>query len=175
MEVPTTTSLPDLYPQIALESQTKRWNSLLSKKPTFRAKDVTVAIRTTFKGPGELVRSQRSIVACSPAKAFIVTAISNVNLVRTCCALNSFYHVRVLGVKKLNRRCQMIEALKEVGTDIVVFADDDVVWPVRYLEHLLAIFENVSVGAGGTRQRVHRSMTPSFWNFLGIAYLERRV
>jgi cellulose synthase/poly-beta-1,6-N-acetylglucosamine synthase-like glycosyltransferase len=49
-----------------------------------------------------------------------------------------------------------------------------------YLENLIAIFEDPKVGAGGTLQRVRRSngssiLPTSFWNVLGISYLERRV
>jgi cellulose synthase/poly-beta-1,6-N-acetylglucosamine synthase-like glycosyltransferase len=49
-----------------------------------------------------------------------------------------------------------------------------------YLENLIAIFEDPKVGAGGTLQRVRRSngssiLPTSFWNILGISYLERRV
>lgn len=137
---------------------------------------MTVIIPTTFKAPGELIKCIRSIVACCPFDIIIVTADSNIELVKTCVGLNSFHHVRVLGVTRLNKRWQMIKALKEVESKIVVFADDDVFWPDSdYLQYLLAVFEDPKVGAGGTRQRVRRNYNPSLWNFLGIAYLERRV
>nr|OQO21279.1 hypothetical protein B0A51_13131 [Rachicladosporium sp. CCFEE 5018] len=146
----------------------------LAKDPKFRACDVTVVIPTTFKTPAELVQCLRCIVNCGPAEVIIVTAVGNVSLVRDLCALNSFC-VKVLGVEKLNKRNQMIRALQEVATEITVFADDDVFWPRHYLEHLLAIFEDSQVGAGGTRQRTRRNASPNCWNFLGISYLERRV
>lgn len=147
----------------------------ISEKPQFRANDVTVVVPATFKTPGELVQCLRCILNCNPAAVFVITANANVDLVRTCCALNSFKSVQVLGVTKLNKRIQMLRALEQVETAITVFADDDVFWPNGYLDHLLAIFENPTVGAGGTRQRVRRSDKPSLWNFLGICYLERRV
>ena len=147
----------------------------IQTKPRFRADDVTVIIPTTFKAPGELLQCLRSIVACWPAEIFIVTANSNIELVKTCCALNFFYHIRVLGVEKLNKRAQVVTALKQVATQVVVCVDDDVFWPPQYLDYLLAIFEDPKVGAGGTRQRVRRTTNPTFWNFLGISYLERRV
>ena len=147
----------------------------ISEKPTYGPGDVTVVVPTTFKEPGELVKCLKGIMSCSPAKVFVVTSNANVGLVKTCCALNSFKKVKVLGVKKLNKRNQMLKALDEVHTEITVFADDDVIWPSRwYLDYLLAIFEDPSVGAGGTRQRVQRR-SGNFWNFLGICYLERRV
>lgn len=112
----------------------------------------------------------------SPARVIIVTSRDNVELVKTCCCLNSFYEVKVLGVDRLHKRIQMMRALEEVKTDITIFADDDVFWPPNYLDYMLAIFEDPEVGAGGTRQRVRRSNDKiNFWNFLGISYLERRV
>ncbi|WPH02145.1 glycosyltransferase family 2 protein [Acrodontium crateriforme] len=148
----------------------------LNHPPKFRTDDVTVIIPTTFKRPGDFVKCLNSIVACHPLQIFVVTAFSNVELVNACVRLNSFDEVRVLGVERLNKRQQMIKALKKVRSEIVVFADDDVFWPDSdYLGYLLAIFEDSTVGAGGTRQRAKRSQKPSLWNFLGIAYLERRV
>ena len=147
----------------------------IAEKPQFTSKDVTVVIPTTFKTPGELAKCLQSIAACLPAQIFVVTSAANVELVKTCCMLNSLKKVQVLGVEQLNKRDQMLKALQEVDTDIVTFADDDVIWPShRYLDYLLAIFEDPKVGAGGTRQRVRRNKR-NCWNFLGISYLERRV
>ena len=147
----------------------------IAEKPKYCSNDVTVVVPTTFKSPGELVKCLKSIANCVPATVYVVTSRANVELVRTCCMLNSLKQVKVLGVKKLDKRNQMLKALKEVKTDIVVFADDDVIWPShRYLDYLLAIFEDPKVGAGGTRQRVRRGKR-NCWNFLGISYLERRV
>ena len=147
----------------------------IAEKPKFETKDVTVVVPTTFRSPGELVKCLKAIDRCLPAQIFVVTSQANVELVRTCCMLNSQKRFKVLGVDKLNKRSQMLKALKEVETEIVVFADDDVIWPShRYLDYLLAIFEDDKVGAGGTRQRVCRNKM-NCWNFLGICYLERRV
>ena len=145
----------------------------IAEKPKFETKDVTVVVPTTFRSPGELVKCLKAIDRCLPAEIFVVTSQANVELVRTCCMLNSQKRFKVLGVDKLNKRSQMLKALKEVETEIVVFADDDVIWPShRYLDYLL--FEDDKVGAGGTRQRVCRNKM-NCWNFVGICYLERRV
>ena len=147
----------------------------IAEKPKFNTEDVTVVVPTTFKSPGELIKCLKAIHKCSPAVIFVVTSQANVELVRTRCARNSLKTVKVLGVDRLNKRTQMLKALKEVKTDIAVFADDDVIWPShQYLHYLLAIFEDDKVGAGGTRQRVRRNKM-NCWNFLGISYLERRV
>lgn len=148
---------------------------LIADNPKYRSQDVTVIIPTTFKTPVDLVKCIHCISKCSPAQIFVVTADGNVNLVKDLCILSDFQNVTVLGTEKLNKRRQLLRALPEVKTEIVVFADDDVFWPDGYLVQLLAIFEDPEVGAGGTRQRVRRSQNPNMWNFLGIAYLERRV
>lgn len=149
----------------------------IQANPSYTAKDVTVIVPTTFKSETELTRCLDSICACSPAAVFLVTSYNNVSLVQAICSLRRFPNVEVLGVAKLNKRRQMILALQEVKTDITVFADDDVFWPDDYLDYLLAIFEDPRTGAGGTRQRARRNpaSTINFWNFLGIAYLERRA
>ena len=147
----------------------------VAEKPRYRSDDVTVVVPTTLKCTGELVKCLQGIMRCSPAAVFVVTSNTNVEIVRSCCGLNSFHKAKVFGVEKLNKRNQMLKAMEEVKTEIIVFADDDVVWPShRYLDYLLAIFEDPKVGAGGTRQRECRR-SGNFWNFLGICYLERRV
>lgn len=147
----------------------------VERNPKYKASDATVVVPTTFKEPAEPVQCLKCILACNPSKVYVVTGNNNVGLVRDLCGIEHFDNVVVLGVEKLNKRKQMLRALKEVETEIVVFADDDVFWPPDYLKYLLAIFEDDNVGAGGTRQRVRRKPTPNFWNFLGISYLERRV
>ncbi|TGJ81622.1 hypothetical protein E0Z10_g7156 [Xylaria hypoxylon] len=140
----------------------------------FSCKDVTVIIPTTFKSPPELIGCLHSVTACSPSAIFIVTSNNNFELVERCCHDNAFY-VTILGVSKLDKRKQILKAMPLVTTPICVLADDDVHWPTRFLEYLLAIFEDPKVGAGGARQRVHRNENPDGWNFLAISYLERRV
>ncbi len=144
------------------------------EKPTFTSEDVSVVCPTTFKTPDELVMCLKGIVRCSPAAIYVVTSHANVEAVKQCVKKNSIPGTTVLGVEKLNKRVQMLKALEFVDTKITVFADDDVVWPSeRYLDYLLAIFEDPKVGAGGTRQRVTRR-SGNIFNWLGIGYLERR-
>lgn len=149
----------------------------VAKDPKYTpSKDVTVVVPTTFKTPDELVQCLNCIIKNNcPKEVFLVTAIANVPKALCLVAENEFDNIHVLGIEKLNKRHQMLKALKEVKTDLVVFADDDVFWPTGYLTQLLAIFEDPKVGAGGTRQRVRRNPSPNLWNFFGICYLERRV
>jgi cellulose synthase/poly-beta-1,6-N-acetylglucosamine synthase-like glycosyltransferase len=151
----------------------------VSATPSFPPQDVTVVIPTTFKTPEELAQCIACIQSSNaPKEVFVVTGDSNVAAARALIAANSFSNVKVLGVEKLNKRTQLLAALAQVTTAITVFADDDVFWPTGYLPQLMAVFENPTVGAGGTCQRVRRNTagtTTDFWNILGISYLSRRV
>ncbi|KAI9660910.1 MAG: Type 2 glycosyltransferase [Bathelium mastoideum] len=65
-------------------------------------------------------------------------------------------------------------AIPEVRTKITIFADDDVFWPTKLLDWILAPFEDEHMGGVGTSQRLRRETRPTIWNFLGACYLERR-
>ncbi|PPJ55902.1 hypothetical protein CBER1_03756 [Cercospora berteroae] len=155
------------------------WSAIpVAEKPKYTSKDVTVLIPTTFKTPAELMACIKRILACNPAKVFVITSEANVHLVKDMCILHNFgqHNVVVLGVEHLNKRKQLLRAIPLVETDITVLADDDVFWPdEKYLDYLLAVFEDDKVGGGGTRQRVHRNLRTDWVNMLGISYLERRV
>ncbi|KAI1824284.1 putative polysaccharide synthase Cps1 [Xylaria intraflava] len=142
--------------------------------PRYSGKDVSVIIPTTFKSPPELIKCLHSIAACSPSAIFIITSQANVELAAKCVYENAI-DATVLGVSKLNKRAQILKAVPYVATPICVLADDDVCWPTRFLDYILAVFEDPEVGAAGPRQRVRREDNPDGWNFLGISYLERRV
>lgn len=62
--------------------------------------------------------------------------------------------VRVLTVSQANKRQQMTEGIKATETDIIVFADDDALWPPTLLQYVLACFEDQSIGGVGTSQVV---------------------
>jgi cellulose synthase/poly-beta-1,6-N-acetylglucosamine synthase-like glycosyltransferase len=83
--------------------------------------------------------------------------------------------IRVLSIREANKRRQMCKAIPDVSTRITVFVDDDVVWPRRVLQWMLAPFEDARIGGVGTSQRLKRgSNWWNWWGFLGAAYLERR-
>ncbi|KAF2859621.1 glycosyltransferase family 2 protein, partial [Piedraia hortae CBS 480.64] len=147
----------------------------ISPNPKFAPGDVTVLIPTTFKSPPELLSCLRRITSNRPSKIVVITSHTHVQSIRTLCTEN-ILKATVLGVAILNKRTQLLRGLEFVQTPIVVLADDDVLWPSQnYLSILLTIFENEEVGAGGGRQRLKRKARPSFWDFLGTSYLERRV
>ncbi|QIW94568.1 hypothetical protein AMS68_000086 [Peltaster fructicola] len=147
----------------------------IADRPCHAVSDVSVIIPTTFKHSTELACCLKSISICRPAQIFVVTADSSIKDVESLCIALSLTTVRILGVEHLNKRRQLLRALELVDTKITVFADDNVIWPDGYLDHLLAIFEDPRIGAGGSRQRVRRMHKPDVWNFLAISYLERRV
>jgi cellulose synthase/poly-beta-1,6-N-acetylglucosamine synthase-like glycosyltransferase len=153
------------------------WNTYRAKplyeKPMYHPSDVTVIVPTTFRTPAELMKSLRSIVRCSPAAIIIVTSFANVSLIQHLVALHSLPNTKVLGVERFNKREQVLRGLQDVDSYITVLADDDVLWPSRYFDYLLAIFEDPMVGAGGTKQRTVRR-SGNVWNFLATSYLERR-
>jgi cellulose synthase/poly-beta-1,6-N-acetylglucosamine synthase-like glycosyltransferase len=62
--------------------------------------------------------------------------------------------IRVLTVPYANKRLQMSHGIKNTTTDIIVFADDDAIWPPTLLPYVLACFEDQKIGGVGTSQRV---------------------
>jgi cellulose synthase/poly-beta-1,6-N-acetylglucosamine synthase-like glycosyltransferase len=62
--------------------------------------------------------------------------------------------IRVLTVPFANKRLQMAHGIRNTETDIIVFADDDAIWPATLLPTVLACFEDQQVGGVGTSQRV---------------------
>ncbi|KAG8963026.1 hypothetical protein FRC03_003522 [Tulasnella sp. 419] len=83
--------------------------------------------------------------------------------------------VRVLTVPFANKRLQMVHGIRNTTTDIIVFADDDAIWPPTMLPYILACFEDQKVGGVGTSQRVQpvgNSMT--VWEVLAAFRLSIR-
>lgn len=62
--------------------------------------------------------------------------------------------IRVITVPKANKRLQMAAGIQETRTDLIVFADDDALWPKTLLASVLACFEDQSIGGVGTSQVV---------------------
>ena len=60
--------------------------------------------------------------------------------------------IRVTTVPFANKRLQMSHGIKATTTDIIVFADDDAIWPPTLLQYCLACFEDQKVGGVGTSQ-----------------------
>ena len=153
----------------------------IPENPTLYPEDVTV-ILPTLDGEGpELERTVQSILRNEPKELILVTIDDNLykaqGLIQRMPA-NSHGRLRCMSVKQANKRRQMARAVPEVTTPIIVFADDDVDWPRKTLQWLLAPFEQPQYGGVVTCQRLRRAENPTLsqrcWNFLGALYLERR-
>jgi len=147
----------------------------VASSPRFTPQDVTVIMSTTFGKPDEHAKTLLRIASNNPAQMIISTAIHKIDEVKAFLKTLGLDKVQVYGVKEFNKRIQMLNALKHVTRQVTIFVDDDVDWQhSKFLENLLAGFEDTRVGAVGPRQRTFRMTNPTFWNFLGISYLERR-
>ncbi|KAJ3096362.1 hypothetical protein HK100_005587, partial [Physocladia obscura] len=117
------------------------------------AKDVTIVVPTIDHGK-EFEEALMTWLACDPSEIIVVTieaARAPLELIARRCDPESQV-VRVITVPKANKRLQMIAGINETKTDILVFCDDDVIWPSTLLTWILAAFENPKIGGVGTSQ-----------------------
>jgi len=146
----------------------------IPENPSYTSDDVTIILPTIATGGAELETTLRTCLKAEPRELLLVTVDANVNnLTKVANAVNA-KKIRVLSIREANKRRQMCRAIPEVSTKITIFVDDDVVWPPKVLQWMLAPFENPTMGGVGTSQRLRRSANMSIWSFLGAAYLERR-
>ncbi|KAF2169238.1 glycosyltransferase family 2 protein [Zasmidium cellare ATCC 36951] len=146
----------------------------IPENPTYTSQDVTIILPTIATGGDELETTMRSCLSAEPYEVLLVTIDNNVeNLNKLANKINA-KKIRVLSIREANKRRQMCRAIPEVSTKITIFVDDDVEWPPKVLQWMLAPFEDAKMGGVGTSQRLKRSKNMSVWSFLGAAYLERR-
>jgi cellulose synthase/poly-beta-1,6-N-acetylglucosamine synthase-like glycosyltransferase len=142
--------------------------------PTYTSQDVTIILPTISSGGEELDRTIRTCLQSEPYEMILVTIDSNADaLTKLAHKINS-KKLRVLSIREANKRRQMCRAIPEVTTKLTIFVDDDVIWPKKVMQWMLAPFEDPKMGGVCTSQRLQRSENVSVWNFLGAAYLERR-
>ena len=146
----------------------------LPAEPTYSSHDVTIILPTIVGDDPELRETIRSCLQCDPFQLIIVTIEANFKRAQLMVETMNSKRIRVLSVAQANKRRQMCRAIPEVLTKITIFADDDVIWPPKLLEWILAPFEDPEMGGVGTSQRLRREVKPTIWNFLGACYLERR-
>lgn len=110
--------------------------------PTVDPAHVTVVVPTNAKGLPELMACLTSILTCSPAGLIVFTKFTRVKKIKQCCKNHDtdLDRLQIIGVDRLNKRSQVVAALRNVTTSITVFADDDVIWPNQYLRYLLVCF-----------------------------------
>ena len=59
--------------------------------------------------------------------------------------------VHVITIPKPNKRNQMLAGVNYCTTDIIVFCDDDAIWPDTMLKWILAPFEDRHMGGVGSK------------------------
>ncbi|QIW97423.1 hypothetical protein AMS68_002941 [Peltaster fructicola] len=146
----------------------------IPEHPTYTSQDVTIILPTIAVGGQELLDTIRTCLGSQPHELILVTVDSNVDNLERLIQVIPSKKIRILSIKEANKRRQMCRAIPSVATKITIFVDDDVVWPAKVLDWILAPFEDPSMGGVGTSQRLKRSKNMSIWSFLGAAYLERR-
>lgn len=150
--------------------------------PTLTSQDATIIIPTLTGCGDELQETLRTILANKPHKIILVTIDANRSsseeMLKSMPASKT--RIQLLSIPKPNKRRQMVRAIPEVTTEILIFVDDDVSWPRTVLAWMLAVFEkDPAYGGVVTCQRLRRAPAPLFsmqraWDFLGALYLERR-
>ena len=126
----------------------------LPENPTYIAEeDVTIIVPTIDAGE-EFKEAARSWLVGKPKEVIIVTEEKMLGPLQELANSVDPQHIRVITVPYANKRLQMVKGIKEVTTDIIVFADDDAIWPPTLLPYVLACFEDQKVGGVGTSQRV---------------------
>lgn len=150
----------------------------IPEKPKFTSKDVTVVIPTIHNRMEELRPSLKSILACQPHELILVTTAEKHKALKQLADSLDYPRIKVLFTQIANKRMQVCAALPEVRTAITIMADDDVTWPSTLMPWILAPFEDPKMGGVGTCQRVRREWAAPLltrcWNWLGVAYIERR-
>jgi len=146
----------------------------IPQNPSYTSDDITVILPTIEGNNGDdFEHTLRKCLDCNPREIIVVTVKKNHDRLDSFCTRID-PRIRVLSIAKANKRRQMVRAIPEVKTDILIFADDDVIWPIDILSWILAPFENPRIGAVGTSQRLKRPESVNCWNMLGAFYLQRR-
>jgi len=126
----------------------------LPENPTYVAdEDVTIIVPTIDAGE-EFKEAAHSWLAGKPKEILIVTEEKMREPLQALADSVDPARIRVLTVPYANKRLQMAHGIRHTRTDIIVFADDDAIWPPTLLPCVLACFEDQRVGGVGTSQRV---------------------
>ena len=126
----------------------------LPENPTYIAsEDVTIIVPTIDAGE-EFKEAAHSWLAGKPKEIIIITEEKMLGPLQELANAVDPERIRVLTVPYANKRLQMAHGIKHTTTDIIVFADDDAIWPPTLLPYVLACFEDQKVGGVGTSQRV---------------------
>ncbi|WVN90842.1 uncharacterized protein L203_106085 [Cryptococcus depauperatus CBS 7841] len=126
----------------------------LPENPTYIAEeDVTIIVPTIDAGE-EFKEAARSWLIGNPKEIIIVTEAKMEGPLLELARAVDENKIRVLTVPAANKRLQMAHGIRNTTSDIIVFADDDAIWPPTLLPYVLACFEDQQVGGVGTSQKV---------------------
>ena len=147
----------------------------LPENPTYIAsEDVTIVVPTIDAGE-EFKEAANSWLAGKPKEILIITEEKMIGPLQELANAVDPERIRVLSVPFANKRLQMSHGIKNVTTDIIVFADDDAIWPPTLLPYTLACFEDQKIGGVGTSQRVQPcGNTMTVWEVLAAFRLTIR-
>ncbi|EPS37557.1 hypothetical protein H072_8737 [Dactylellina haptotyla CBS 200.50] len=146
----------------------------LPEKPTYKPEDATLVIPTIDGEGQDFVDTLARCLETGLKEIIIVTIKRHQQRLEDVASKLDPNRIRVFAIRKANKRKQMVKAIPEVKTKILIFADDDIMWPKTFLPWILAPFENPKIGGAGTSQRLKRTENRTFWTILGAFYLERR-
>lgn len=142
--------------------------------PSYNSSDVTIIIPSLDGDNEELRETIRTCLRTDPHEIILVTIDANLQRANDMIQQMPSKRIKILSVPQANKRRQMCRAIPEVQTSIIIFADDDVIWPSKLVPWILAPFEDPKVGGVGTTQRLRRRAHRNMWDMLGASYLERR-
>jgi Glycosyltransferase like family 2 len=148
--------------------------------PTITPNRVSVIIPTVKPWGPDFEETVRSALK-NGCREIIVVTVGHDALRKARPFCNRHTKVRLVIASEANKRVQVVRGLREVDrelTDVVIFADDHVEWPLNFVPSVLAAFEDEQVGGVGTQKRVIRQHTrflsvSDIINFLGCLYLQR--
>ncbi|ORX98977.1 putative polysaccharide synthase [Basidiobolus meristosporus CBS 931.73] len=122
--------------------------------PTYTAQDDVTIIVPTIDAGEEFKEAAHSWLANNPKEIIIITETKMLGPLQELADSVNPEKIKVFTVPKANKRLQMVEGIRHTTTEILVFADDDAIWPPTLLEYILACFEDPKMGGVGTSQRV---------------------
>ncbi|KAG0056341.1 hypothetical protein BGZ83_005460 [Gryganskiella cystojenkinii] len=127
---------------------------LPKSNPTYRPEyDVTIIVPTIDAGE-EFKEAAHSWLVNNPKEIIIITETKMREPLQELANSVDPSRIRVLTVPKANKRLQMVEGIRNTTSEIIVFADDDAIWPPTALDYILACFEDPNMGGVGTSQTV---------------------
>lgn len=143
----------------------------------YKKEDVTCVI-PVYEPPPSFVKTMEHLSKNCPARIVVVADITCVDSIREMCA--PFPLVEVIPESKPGKRPALVAGVKAATTKLVCFVDDDVQWSDKFLETLIAPFQNPKIGGVGCKQVARIA---HFWEIiqvladmrLAVRYLELRA